>query len=145
MNTHPRFSCKHAFKHRNPLERHHCTLCAAKHPPFFCPRAQVNGGPGQPNWYKAEYKRAKQENREANYRWGPMVTHVDVDGPDSISPHPSEAPQPQCAAAAMMHGMSMAPALECGFSASGPVAQGLKALKNSTRQCSKKRFFAPRR
>ena len=39
-----------------------------------------------------------------------MVTHVDVDGPDSTSQHPSEAPQPQCAAAAMMHGMSMAPA-----------------------------------
>ena len=110
MNNHPRFSCKHAYKHRNPLERHHCTLCAAKHPPFLCPRAQVNGGPGQPNWYKAEYKRAKQENREADYRWGPMVTHVDVDGPDSTSQHPSEAPQPQCAAAAMMHGMSMAPA-----------------------------------
>ena len=66
MNNHPRFSCKHAFKHRNLLERHHCTLCAAKHPPFLCPRAQVNGGPGQPNWYKAEYKRAKQENREAD-------------------------------------------------------------------------------
>ena len=94
MNNHPRFSCKHAFKRRNPLEKHHCTLCAAKHPPFLCPRAQVNGGPGQPNWYKAEYKRAKQENREADYRWGPMVTHVDVDGPDSTSQHPSEAPQP---------------------------------------------------
>ena len=37
MNNHPRFSCKHARKHRNPLERHHCTLCAAKHPPFLCP------------------------------------------------------------------------------------------------------------
>ena len=110
MNNHPRFSCKHAYKYRNPLERHHCTLCAAKHPPFLCPRAQVNGGPGQPNWYKAEYKRAKQESREADYRWGPMVTHVDVDGPESTSQHPSEAPQPQCAAAAMMHGMSLAPA-----------------------------------
>ena len=72
----------------------------------FAPEHKVNGGPGQPNWYKAEYKRAKQENREADYRWGPMVTHVDVDGPESTSQHPSEAPQPQCAAAAMMHGMS---------------------------------------
>ena len=111
MNNHPRFSCKHAWKHRNPLEKHHCTLCAGKHAPFLCPRAQVNGGPGQPNWYKAEYKRAKQENREADYRWGPsLVTHTDVDGPDSTSQLPSEAPQPQCAAAAMMHGMSMTPA-----------------------------------
>ena len=57
-------------------------------------------GPGQPNWYKAEYKHAKQENREADYRWGPsVVTYTDVDGP-----------QPQCAAAAMMHGTSMTPA-----------------------------------
>ena len=98
VNNHPQFSCKHAKKHRSPLERHHCTLCAA------------NGGPDQPNWCKAEYKRAKQENREADYRWGPMVTHVDVDGPESTSQHPSEAPQSQCATAAMMHGVSMAPA-----------------------------------
>ena len=111
MNNHPRFTCKHAWKHRNPNEKHHCTLCAGKHPPFLCPRAQVNGGPGQPNWYKCEHKRAKQENPEADYRWGPsLVTHTDVDGPDATSQLPSEAPQPQCAAAAMMHGMSMTPA-----------------------------------
>ena len=110
MNNHPRFSCKHVKKHRNPMEKHHCTLCAAKHPPFLCPRAQVNNGPGQPNWYKTEYKRAKQENRDADYRWGPMVTHDDVDGPASTSQHQMEAPQPVCAAAAMMHGMPMAPA-----------------------------------
>ena len=92
------------------MEKHHCTLCAAKHPPLLCPRAQVNGGPAQPNWYKTEYKRAKQEKREADYRWGPMVTHDDVDAPDSTSQHQMEAPQPVCAAAAMMHGMPMAPA-----------------------------------
>ena len=51
-----------------------------------------------------------QENREADYRWGPMATHVDVDGPESTSQHQSEAPQPVCAAATMMHGMPMAPA-----------------------------------
>ena len=39
-----------------------------------------------------------------------MATHIDVDGPDATSQIPSEAPQPQCAAAAMMHGMSMTPA-----------------------------------
>ena len=111
MNNHPRFSCKHAWKHGNPLEKHHCTLCAGKHAPFLCPRAQVNRGPGQPNWYKAEHKRAKQENREADYRWGPsVVTYTDVDGPDATSQLPSEAPQPQCAAAAMMLGVSMNPA-----------------------------------
>ena len=86
MNNHPRFSCKHVKKHKNPMEKHHCTLCAAKHAPFLCPRAQVNGGPGQPNWYKTEYKCAKQENRDADYRWGPMVTHDDVDGPDPTAP-----------------------------------------------------------
>ena len=110
MNNHPRFSCKHVKKHRNPMEKHHCTLCAAKHPPFLCTRAQVNGGLGQPNWYKTEHKRAKSENRDADYRWGSLITHVDVDGPDSSSQPPSEAPQPQCAATAMMHGMPMAPA-----------------------------------
>ena len=39
-----------------------------------------------------------------------LVTQVDVDGPNSTSQHPSEAQQPVCAAAAMMHGMPMAPA-----------------------------------
>ena len=71
---------------------------------------QVNGGPGQPNWYKQEYKRAKSENRPADYRWGEQVTHIDVDGPESSIQQPQEVPAPQCAAAAMMHGISMAPA-----------------------------------
>ena len=44
------------------------------------------------------------------YRWGDQVTHVDVDGPDSSAQPPQEVQQPQCAAAAMMHGISMAPA-----------------------------------
>ena len=93
MNNHPRFTCKHAWKHRNPLEKHHCSLCAAKHLPILCLRAEVNGGPGLPNWYKYEYKRAKQENREADYRWGPsLVSHVDVNGPECTSQPPSEAP-----------------------------------------------------
>ena len=110
MTNHPRFACKHVDKHRKPSESHRCTLCKGRHPPFLCPRAQVNGGLGQPNWYKQEYKKAKSENREADYRWGSQVTHVDVDGPDS-SPQPlQEVQQPQCAAAAMMHGISMAPA-----------------------------------
>ena len=82
MNNHLRFACKHVAKHRIENERHHCTLCASRHPPFLCPLAQVNGGPGKPNWFKNEYKRAKSENREADYRWGSMITHVDVDGWD---------------------------------------------------------------
>ena len=110
MNNHPMFACKHVEKHKKPHERHHCTLCSGRHPPFLCPRAQVNGGPGQPNWYKQEHKRAKSENRPADYRWGEQVTHVEVDGPDSSAPPPPEVQQPQCAAAAMMHGISMAPA-----------------------------------
>ena len=64
-----------------------------------------------PTGTRHEHKRAKQENREADYRWGPsVVTYTDVDGPDATSQLPSEALQPQCAAAAMMHGMSMTPA-----------------------------------
>ena len=110
MRNHPRFACKHVDKHRRPDEKHHCTLCKGRHPSFLCPRAQVNGGLGQPNWHKQEYKKAKSENREADYRWGEQLTHVDVDGPDSSPQQPQEVQQPQCAAATMMHGISMAPA-----------------------------------
>ena len=107
MNNHPRFTCKHAWKHQKPNEKHRCTLCAGFHPPFLCPIAQINGGKAQPNWYKAEYKRAKQENRPADYRWGAdQVTHTDVDGQGEDSHVPTESPQPQCAAAAMMHGLA---------------------------------------
>ena len=81
MNNHPRFSCKHAYKHKNPDARHRCTLCAGRHPPFLCPEAQVNGGDAKPNWYKVEYKLAKQESREPDYRWGENVSHADVDPP----------------------------------------------------------------
>ena len=70
VNNHPRFTCKHAHKHQKPHEKHRCTLRAGRHPPFLCPRAQINCGEAQPNWYKLEYKRAKQENRESDYRWG---------------------------------------------------------------------------
>ena len=83
MRNHPRFACKHVAKHRKPQEHHRCTLCAGRHAPFQCSLAQINGGPGQPNWYKQEYKRAKSENRQADYRWGEQLTYVDVDGPDS--------------------------------------------------------------
>ena len=55
MNNHPRFTCKHAWKHRKPLERHHCTLCAGKHAPFLCPRAQVNGGPCRCRWSRVNF------------------------------------------------------------------------------------------
>ena len=106
MNNHPRFSCKHAYKHRNPDARHRCTLCAGRRPPFLCPKAQIDGGDAKPNWYKVEYKRAKQDGREPDYRWGENVSHVDVDPPVEVSQCPAEAPQPQCAAAAMMHGVS---------------------------------------
>ena len=61
MNNHPRFACKHAFKHQKPSERHRCTLCTGHHPPFLCSKVQINGGNGKPYWHKIEYKRAKQE------------------------------------------------------------------------------------
>ena len=68
MNNHPRFSCKHAYKHQNPDARHRCTLCAGRHPPFLCPKAQVNGGDARPIWYKIEYKRAKQDGLNCSRR-----------------------------------------------------------------------------
>ena len=115
MSNHPRFACKHVEKHRNPLKEHRCTLCKGKHAPFQCPLAQVNGGPGQPNWYKQEYKKAKSEGRAADYRWGVHLSHDDVDGPASKEQPPQEVPPPtQCAAAAMMHGMAPASSLHGG-------------------------------
>ena len=54
------------------------------------------------------YKRAKQEVREPDFRWGETAAHVQPDFPTLGSQSPAEAPQQQCAAAAMMHGSSMA-------------------------------------
>ena len=123
MSNHPRFTCKHVEKHRNPLKEHRCTLCKGKHAPFQCPRAQVNGGPGQPNWYKQEYKKAKSEGRAADYRWGTHISYDDVDGPASKEQPPQEVPPPtQCAAAAMMHGMAPASSLHGGFRRTSPMA-----------------------
>ena len=106
MGNHPRFARKHAFKHQKPSERHRCTLCTGHHPPFLCSKAQINGGEGKPNWHKIEYKRAKQEAREPDYRYGEEAAPVQPDFPTLGSQSPSEAPQLQCAAAAMMHGVS---------------------------------------
>ena len=111
MNNHPRFACKHAHKHQKPNEKHRCTLCVGRHPPFLCPIAQINGGDAKPTWYKREYKRAKQENRDPDYRWGTdLVSSTDVDPPTEDPLCPAAEPQPQCAAAAMMHGVSRPPA-----------------------------------
>ena len=93
---------------RSRSDRHRCTLCTGHHAPFLCSRAQINGGEGKPNWHKIEYKRAKQDGREPDYRWGEAAAHVQPDFPTLGSQGPAEAPQPQCAAAAMMHGSSMA-------------------------------------
>ena len=73
---------------------------------ILCSRAQVNGGSGKPNWHKIEHKRAKQESREPDFRWGDEAAPVQPDFPTLGSQSPSEAQQPQCAAAAMMHGLS---------------------------------------
>ena len=71
----------------------------------YAPR-HINGGEGEPNCHKIEYKHAKQESREPDYRWGKEAAHVQPDFPTLGSQSPSEAPQPQCATAAMMHGPS---------------------------------------
>ena len=54
MNNHPRFTCKHFYKHRDESAQHRCTLCSAFHAPFRFPRAQCNGGCGKPNWARIE-------------------------------------------------------------------------------------------
>ena len=66
------------------------------------------------NWYKQEYKKARSEGRAADYRWGNQITYDDVDGPASKEQPPQEVPTPQCAAAAMMHGMAPASSLHGG-------------------------------
>ena len=104
MNNHPRFARKHAYKHQKPSEKHRCTLCTAFHPPFCCSRAQINGGSGKPNWSRIEYKPAKQESREPDLRCGVDAAPVQPDFPTLHSQSPNEAPQPTCAATAMMHG-----------------------------------------
>ena len=108
MDNHPRFACKHFLKHQKPNERHRRTLCAGHHPPFLCSRAQINGGEGKPNWRMIEYKRAKQDGREPDFRWGEAAAQVQPDFPVLGSQSPDETPQQQCTAAAMMHGSSMA-------------------------------------
>ena len=79
MNNHPRFACKHAYKHQTENEKHRCTLCNAFHAPFRCPRAQCNGGSGKPNWARVEYKRAKQESREPDLRWAADAAQPPID------------------------------------------------------------------
>ena len=109
MNNHPRFACKHAYKHQKENEKHRCTLCSALHAPFRCPRAQCNGGSGKPNWARVEYKRAKQDNRVPDLRWGADAAQPPVDFPTLGSQQPqspSEEQQlPMCAATAMMRGI----------------------------------------
>ena len=98
MNNHPRFTCKHAYKHQKEAEKHRCTLCSAFHVPFCCSRAQINGGSGKPNWSRIEYKRAKQESREPDLRWGADAAQPHVDFPTLGSQSPSEDQHPVCAA-----------------------------------------------
>ena len=108
MNNHPRFACKRAYKHQKENEKHRCTLCSAFHAPFRCPRAECNGGSGKPNWSRVEYKRAKQESREPDLRWGADAAQTPVDFP-TFDPQQrqsaSEDQQLMCAATAMMHGI----------------------------------------
>ena len=109
MNNHPRFACKHAYKHQKENEKHRCTLCIAFHAPFRCPRAQCNGGSGKPNWARVEYKRAKQESRRPDLQWGADAAQPPVDFPTLGSQQPqspSEDQQlPMCAATALIHGI----------------------------------------
>ena len=115
MNNHPRFTCKHFYKHQSESAQHRCTLCSAFHAPFRRPRAQCNGGCGKPDWARIEYKLAKQEACEPDLLWG--------QDPAQPPPPPTEAPsqearhqhdltadqQPMCAATAMMHGIEGTP------------------------------------
>ena len=84
---------------------HSCAQAITLH--SYAPGHRSNGGEGKPNWHKIEYKRAKQDGREPDYRWGEAAAQVQPDFPTLGSQGPAEDPQPQCAAAAMMHGSSM--------------------------------------
>ena len=108
MNNHPRFACKHACKCRIETKKHRCTFCSAFHAPFCCPRAQCNEGSGKPSWARIEWKRAKQESREPDLRWGSDAAQPLMESPVQESQQhqsPSEDQAPMCAATAMMHGI----------------------------------------
>ena len=83
----------------------HCAQAVTLH--FYAPRHRSMVAMPRPNWYKIEYKRAEQDGREPDYRWGEMQSLMLMFIlPLQGSQCPVEDPQPQCAAAAMMHGPS---------------------------------------
>ena len=92
--NHPRFSCKFYYKRQDERSKHQCTLCMAKHAPFQCARAQVNGGVAKPHWARREKKLAVDQNREPDLRW-------DREGnlPPPPLPPPVEAPPQEQTAA----------------------------------------------
>ena len=109
VNNHARFSRKRYYKHQNPTSKHACTLRMGTHPPFLCPRAQVNGSIAKPNWARKEIKLAADKRRAPNLEWS-------QEGRLPALPPPVEPPRdeqqlaapedaaPLCVAAVAMHG-----------------------------------------
>ena len=75
------------------------------------PSISMPQGTGQ--WWRCEAQLVQSRVQACKARWsgtwlsmGRRCSHVDVDPPVEGSQCPAEDPQPQCAAAAMMHGVS---------------------------------------
>ena len=113
MKNHPRWSCNRFSKHQNANAKHSCTLCIGEHPPFLCPRAQVNNGIARPHWARRETKQALDQHRTPDLRWDPQGN---LPPPAEQPPAPMETSDPAqqeaapevtallCAAAVAMHG-----------------------------------------
>ena len=96
MNNHPRFACKHAYTNIESRQRSIDAHCAMPSMPHFAVQG-LNAN-----------KRAKQESRQPDLRWGPDAAQLPMESSVQGSQQhqsPSEDQQPMCAAAAMMHGI----------------------------------------
>ena len=52
---------------------HHIVTRIGEHPPFLCPRAQVNNGIARPNWARRETRLAIDQHRTPDPRWDPQL------------------------------------------------------------------------
>ena len=108
MKNHPRFACKHAYKHRIETEKHRCTLCSV----LPC---SISLSKGSMQWRKRKAKlgsnriqaskaRISIARSSMGTRCSPVLMASSVQEPQQPQ-SPSEDQQPMCAATAMMHGI----------------------------------------
>ena len=98
--------CKYLDRRCAQGHKDSCSLCLGAHPPYLCPRARCNQGPGSPNWAIYEKKKARGEGRapcyEQQQQQQPSQPPPPPPAPAQQDPAPAEA-APLCAAAAAMH------------------------------------------